>query len=174
MNEAEIVRRCQQCDMAAYKAIWDRYGQPLLRTARHMLGQREDAEDAVQATFLKLCRSIGNFRFDAQFGTYLMRILLNTCFDTLKKRKKMKPGNIEEAEPAVAPNPELKIFLEGAIKELPRRMRACFVLFAVEGYKHKEIAAILNLSIGGVKANIYQAKQRLRAALSGPHFEESP
>jgi RNA polymerase sigma-70 factor (ECF subfamily) len=180
MNEEKLVKRCQKNDMKAYKAIYQQYEQTLLRTALGILGHLQDAEDAVQITFLKLYRGIKNFRFDAKFSTYLFRILINACFDILKKEKRMNmvvldadtdiniEANIDKANPPYDYNPEpgVTFHLEKAIEALPPRMRTCFVLFAVEEFKQKEIAAILGLSIGAVKANIFQAKARLRARLA--------
>jgi RNA polymerase sigma-70 factor (ECF subfamily) len=70
-------------------------------------------------------------------------------------------------------SPDMKIYLEDAILKLPKRMRACFVLFAVEGVPQNEIANILNLTVGGVKSNVYHAKTRLRSLLSDPAAEVS-
>ena len=88
MNSAfdqDIIRRCQQGDIHAYKMVYDHFEQPLLRLGIKMLGQQEDAEDAVQTTFLRLYRSIGQFNFDSKFGTYLYRIMVNVCLDMKKK-----------------------------------------------------------------------------------------
>ena len=62
----------------------------------------------------------------------------------------------------------MKIYLEEAILKLPERMRACFVLHAVEGVPQNEIAEVLKISVGGVKSNIHHAKARLRVLLSDP------
>lgn len=165
MDEKRIIRRCQKHDVNAFKMLYDRYGQPLLSTALRMLGQQQDAEDAVQTAFLKLYRSIHNFRHDSRFSTYLFRILINVCFDLIEKRDRMRAQTLNVENPALKPHPELQLCLEEAIQSLPDRMRACFVLYAVEGIKQDEIARILNITIGGVKSNIFQAKSRLRAFL---------
>jgi RNA polymerase sigma-70 factor (ECF subfamily) len=166
MNEDEIIKRCQRSDMSAYKMIYERYKQPLLHTSQQMLGQLEDAEDAVQLTFIKLHRGIKNFRFESKFSSYLFRILINVCFDMLKKRKRMKLQTIEEFEPAYISKSEEMVGINEAIAKLPKQMRACFVLFIIEEFKQSEIAAILNLSEGGVKSNIFRAKVQLRKMLS--------
>lgn len=90
MNENKIIRKCQKHDLRAYKMIYDRYNQPLLHTAMRMLGHKQDAEDAVQMTFLRLYRGIQRFRYDSKFSTYLFRILMNVCFDFLEKRDRIK------------------------------------------------------------------------------------
>ena len=132
MNEAEIVQKCQESDLSAFKMIYDRYKQPLLHTAFRMLGQQQDAEDAVQTAFLKLYRGIQKFRYDSKFSSYLFRILLNVCFDMLEKRKNKSVQLNEKMELSERPKNDLKMRLEDAIGRLPERMRACFVLFAIE------------------------------------------
>lgn len=172
MNEKKIIKKCQKYDLSAYKMIYDRYEQPLLHTALRMLGQQQDAEDAVQMTFLNLYRGIKNYRYGAKFSTYLFRILINVCFDLLRKRTRMKTQTLEAANLSHTPKHEVKLYLKEAIQVLPERMRACFVLFAIEELKQREIANILNISINGVKSNIYQAKIKLRAMLYDSKIKE--
>ena len=167
-NERDIIRRCQAGDISAYKTLYACFEQPLLRLGLRMLGQQEDAEDAVQITFLRLYRSIRNFQSRSRLSTYLFRIMTNVCFDTLEKRKQDTARKREATEPVYVSHDALRFKLETHIATLPDRMRACFVLFAVEGFRQAEIADILNLSIGAVKAHIYQAKARLRKQLSDP------
>jgi len=162
----EIIKRCQSGDVSAFKEIYKKYEQPLLRIALRMLGQIQDAEDAVQTTFIKLYHGIKNYKFSAKFSSYLYRILINVCYDLLGKRKKMNLQDLDNVEPSYSVDDELKIQLEAAILTLPEKMRACFVLFAVEEFKQTEIAEILKLSVGGVKSNIFHAKSKLREMLS--------
>ena len=173
VQEDQIIKDCQNKNIGAYKMIYDRYEQPLLHTALRITGQYQDAEDAVQMTFIKLYKSIGNYHFGAKFSTYLFKILINTCFDLLKKKGRIKTSDIDLNKISASPYNSLdeKIYLEDAILKLPDRMRACFVLFAVEGVPQNEIANILNISVGGVKSNVFHAKSRLRAFLSNPDVE---
>ncbi len=138
-NERHLVERCQQGDLSVYEDIYRHFSQPLLRVALHMLGRREDAEDAVQTTFIKLYRGIGNFRFDARFSTYLIRIAINVCHDALDKRKRQKMQVPYIPETTQRPQSDLRLQLEEAIRALPERMRECFVLFAIEEYKQAEM-----------------------------------
>ena len=166
VQEDQIIKDCQNKNIGAYKMIYNRYEQPLLHTALRIMGQQQDAEDAVQMTFIKLYKSIRNYHFGAKFSTYLFKILINTCFDLLKKRGRLKTADIDLDKISTYSPPDMKIYLEDAILKLPERMRACFVLFAVEGVPQNEIANILNLTVGGVKSNVYHAKIRLRLLLS--------
>ncbi len=78
----------------------------------------------------------------------------------------MQTAELQEVEQSYAPGVDLRLQLEDAIERLPERMKACFVLFAVQGLKQTEVAAILDLNLGTVKAHIFQAKAQLRTILS--------
>ncbi|MGH7455977.1 MAG: RNA polymerase sigma factor [bacterium] len=173
-NEHEIIRRCQQGDLRAYETIYRHFEPPLLNLGLRMLGRQEDAEDAVQTAFLKLYRGITQFQFGAKFSTYLFRIMMNVCFDMIQKRQSDRRRTPEEPAAHFSPSIELRLQLEEAIAALPERMRACFVLFAVEELKQEEIAEILSLNIGTVKSQIFNAKTRLRALLSDIRTEVMP
>lgn len=171
MTERQLLRLCQKQDLSAFKMIYEKYEYPLLHTAFRMLGQQQDAEDAVQTTFIKLHRSIHNFKFRSKFSTYLYRILMNVCFDMLR-HKNVKTESLSDFEAGFEPEFERRFQLEDAIATLPQQMRACFFLYAVNQFKQREIAEIMNLSEGGVRANIYQAKMKLRALLE-PESQEN-
>ena len=164
--EQKIIQQCQHGDIKAFKVIYNQFQQPLLGTAKRMLGHQQDAEDAVQVTFIKLFHGVKKFRFEAQFSTYLFRILVNVCFDMLKKQKKMKLLDMQKRNHTYDPTDELRLELEQAILSLPERMRVCFILFAIEDLKQSQIAEILNLNVGTVKANIFHAKMKLRKIIA--------
>ncbi len=169
--ERETIAACRRGDLDAYERLFRDHWRRLLGVAVRMLGDQADAEDAVQTAFIRLHRGIGRFRGEAGIGTWLMRILINACHDTLRARKRrfeLQPA----AEPAPGPGPDLRLQLEEAILTLPERMRACFVLYAVEGFPQKEIAEMLRIREGTVKAQIFQARERLRAILTDE--EDSP
>jgi RNA polymerase sigma-70 factor (ECF subfamily) len=171
MDEESIIRRCQEGDLMAYRAIYERYEQPLLRTALRVLSQKQDAEDAVQEAFLKLHRSINNYKKGSKFSTYLFRILLNSCFDILRKRNRAGFNTREIEDLPYYPSHESYFNIERAIEALPQQMRICFILFAVEEFGQEEIAQILNKSLGTVKATVHRAKARLRSLLSDSGME---
>lgn len=174
MQETEIVKKCQKNNLKAYRWIFNKYSGPMLHIAKRLLHSQEDAEDAVQETFIKLFRGIKNFRFQSKFSTYLFTILTRVCFDTINKRKKLHVMDIRDEHHSYHADPDLRIRLEQAIADLPLRMQTCFILYAVEGFKQQEIAGILDISIGGVKSNIYQAKVKLQSFLGEQQNEESP
>jgi RNA polymerase sigma-70 factor (ECF subfamily) len=174
VDEENIVERCRRGDLAAYRALYDRFEQPFLRTALRMLGRPQDAEDAVQEAFLKLHRGIHLYREGSRFSTYFFRILMNTCADILRKRRREPAGTVDPGEAGGADGAELRHSIEQAIDRLPGKMRACFVLFAVEEIGQEDIARILDISLGAVKANVHHARAKLRKALDASRREAKP
>lgn len=169
MEEKVIIERCKAGEIASYKIIYNRYNRPLFHTAYRMLGNREDAEDAVQTAFIKMYKSIKRFKYKSKFSTYLFRILINTCIDMNKRKYKLKLRSRETIEDTVSFNNldyEIKLEIDKAVRKLPPKQQECFLLFTVGDRKQKEIAEILNISIGGVKSNIFQAKSKLRSYLN--------
>jgi RNA polymerase sigma-70 factor (ECF subfamily) len=164
-NEQEIINRCQSGDLRSFKIIYQAYWDGLYRVAYRMLGSREDCEDALQLTFIKLYKAIKKFRGESKLSTYTYRILLNVCHDLNRKRNIEKKS--EHEEPIFKPQNELQIQLDEAIQSLPIKMRECFILFAVEGFKQDEIAEMLKVTVGTVKAHIFQAKVKLKESLKG-------
>ena len=161
-EEPEAIARCVRGELSGYRWLYDRYGQPLLRSAFRILGSREEAEDAVQETFLKLYRHIGNFKTGSTFSTYLFRILINSCTDILRKRRAGRPASTTDIDGPVHSGHETRHALEAAVAALPERMRACFVLCAVEEFTYVETARMLGLHIGTVKVSVHRARRKLR------------
>jgi len=162
MEEDEMIEACRQGDLTAYRRVYERYERPLLRTACRMLRLQEDAEDAVQETFLKLQRGINGFRRGARFSTYLFRILINTCYDVLRRRNR---SGFEAADPELLPvlsSNEAELSIRQAVEALPPQMKASFILFAVEEFTQEEVARILDISVGSVKVNVHRARRKLR------------
>lgn len=173
VEEELTIERCRHGDVEAYRLIYERYEQPLLRTAVRMLGRQQDAEDAVQDTFLKLYRGIDSYRSGSVFSTYLFRILLNSCYDILRKRKKAVFADADIDKLPFCSSHEVRHGLAEAVGMLPRQMKACFTLFAVEQFTQDEVGQILGISPGSVKAHVHRAKQKLRAwLLASPQEEE--
>lgn len=165
-NEKALIKQCQNGDIKAFEDIYHHFKRPLFSYALRILGNTENARDAVQITFVKLYQKPGYFAFKSKFSSYLFRILINTCYDLTKTRKMEAWDTLEPLSSAQNSNQDLKMQLEEAIQFLPLRMRECFVLFAVEGFKQDEIAEMLSISIGAVKAHIFKAKQKLKILLA--------
>jgi RNA polymerase sigma-70 factor (ECF subfamily) len=140
--------------------------------ALNLLGNFSDAEDAVQEAFIKIYRGVASFRNESSFSTWIYRVLVNVCYD-LRRRRVRRPeatgldaGNAEAdfAAPATPDHP-LRLTLEKSLARLKERNRTVFLLFEVEGFKHREIAEILNIPEGTSKNLLFEAKRELQKLL---------
>lgn len=148
--------------------------------ARNLLGTESDAEAAVQETFLKIQRSISGFRGQSSFVTWAFRILVNTCYDMRRsklRRKEHVPGDADENMPreprAPGAHPSLRMALERALGTLTEHQRNVFLLYEVEGFRHAEIATMLEISETASKNALFQAKRNLRSMLEPPRSAEA-
>lgn len=178
-EDAQLAARCQAGDLRAYERLYSLYGLRMRSVARNLLGSAADADDALQDTFLKVQRGIASFRGQSSFATWTFRILINTCYD--QRRSRVRRGAEQSlAEPAhedapaapepraAAAHPALRVALERALAQLTRHQREVFVLYEVEGFRHAEIAAMLNTSEAASKNTLFQAKKNLRQMLEPP------
>jgi len=184
-DEAELILRCQQGDQDALKAIFDRYQTKVYRIAYGVVRQREDALDIVQEVFIKLFRSIRNFKGRSNFYTYLYRMALNTAIDHTRRRVKMQPVSLDEEgafEPAediekgadkILLQKELEEKLKGAMKRLPADQRTAILLREVEGLSYQEMAEVMGCSIGTVMSRLHYARKKLQESLR-VYMKEGP
>jgi len=163
-TDAELLAACRRREMGAFEQLYRAHAARLKSIAYHTAGNRQDAEDAVQETFLKVYRGIHGFHGQSSIGTWLCRICINVCYDLLRKRQ----IEAERAEPAPLPRNQLalRVQLEDALRRIHPRHRMVFLLFSVEGMRHAEIAAILEIPEGTSKAWLFEAKRELQRLLT--------
>ena len=179
-EDSALAASCQAGDLAAYERLYALQGAKMKNLARNLLGNPVDAEDAVQETFLKVQRSISSFRGQSSFVTWTYRILVNTCYDARRSRlrKKEVTGDNTEESPRPEPrapgaHPSLRLALERALATLTRHQRDIFLLYEVEGFRHAEIAAMLEISETASKNTLFQAKKNLRQLLEAPRSSDA-
>ena len=156
-------------DLAAFEALFASHGPRMKSVALNMLGNRSDAEDAVQEAFLRAYRSRASFRQDASLWTWVYRILLNTCRDIGRRRVSHAEAPLDDDpaldRPARAVDHPLRLALKRALGDLSPIYREVFVLCEVEGHTHREVAAILDIPEGTSKGRLFEARQQLKARL---------
>lgn len=164
-SEADLLTACRNGEIRAFEQLYRAHASRLKSIAYHLVGNRDDAEDAVQETFLKAYRSIRGFSGHSALGTWLCRIVINSCYDLLRKRK--AEAEIPPGQPAPRSEAPLKMALEQALNRINPRHRLVFTLFEVEGLRHSEIASILEVPEGTCRAYLFEAKQELKRILTG-------
>jgi RNA polymerase sigma-70 factor, ECF subfamily len=185
LSDTELCARIAQGDMRALEHLMRLHNRTMYRTARAILRDDAEAEDAVQDAYLQIYRSIGAFRGDAKLSTWLVRIVVN---EALARRRKdarrasivpIRRGGVEEHEfeaeaevregngpESQAQRSELRRLLEQKIDELPEAFRAVFMLRALEELPVDETAAVLGVPEATVRTRFFRARSLLRESLS--------
>jgi len=186
LTDLELAQRIASGDKGAFELLMRRHNQILYRTARSILKDDAEAEDAVQEAWLLAYRAIGNFRGDAKLSTWLVRIAVNEAISRGRKRSRgaeviQLSGETQEDGGAVEENvnrtlpeqPEhaarraqTRKLLEAKIDELPDAFRTVFVLRALEELSVEESAVALGIPDATVRSRFFRARGLLREALS--------
>jgi RNA polymerase sigma-70 factor (ECF subfamily) len=170
-DDVSLAEACREGSLSAFESLYLRHGAKMKSIAYNLLGNANDAEDAVQEAFLKIHRSMASFQGSSAFSTWAFRILINTCYDELRKRKRtpqaVETPDTQDDEPKPEPaapqqDHPLRLVLESSVKRLKPQYRAIFLLFEVEGFRHSEIAQMLQITVASSKNTLFQAKQELR------------
>jgi len=176
-KEGKLISRCQQGDQDALREIFDLYHKKVYRIAYGVVRQREDALDIVQEVFIKLFRSIRNFKGESRLYTYLYRMAMNTAIDFARKTKKVPTSGIDEEggfhpidDPEKRPDrvavyKELEERVRWALEQLPQDQRATILFREVEGLSYQEIAEVMGCSIGTIMSRLHYARKRVQQLL---------
>jgi RNA polymerase sigma-70 factor (ECF subfamily) len=174
-READIIESCRQGDRAAFHALYETYKDRVYSIALHYGNDEAMARDVSQQVFLKLFTSINQFRRDAEFTTWLYRIVANACVDEQRKRRRFVPFSpeIEARHMTVKGSQEDRYHrkqmadsVHSAIAELSPKLRMPILLKYVEGLSYEEIAEALGCSIGTVSSRLNRGHRALANKLS--------
>ncbi len=165
-RESALIQAVQQGDKQAFQALYELYIGQVYGLCLRLTGERGLAEDAAQEVFIQLWRKIGNFQGQSKFSTWLHTVTSNITISYLRKQRSWvkRMFNIEDSEAAHFASEE-SMDLQGLdqhIVRLPERARIVFVLHAIEGYRHEEIADMMGMAVGSSKAQFHRAKGLLK------------
>jgi RNA polymerase sigma-70 factor (ECF subfamily) len=176
--ERSLVQRAQRGDEQAFATLFQLHKKRVYAVCLMMTKDVAEAEDLTQEAFLQVFRSVGSFRCESAFSTWLHRIAVNTVLMKLRRRKS-PPVSLDE--PVSPDSPPLRrdigkrdlrlsgaidrIALHRAMQELPEGCRKIFALHEVQGYQHHEIAEMLDCSVGNSKSQLHKAKMKMRDLL---------
>jgi len=170
-SDEQLIQRCLDGDNSAYKILYEQHKVSLFNVAMRIVHNAQDAEDALQETFVKIFKALPNFKGECKFSTWIYRILLNTCFTSLKQKKSIteKFDNLPIDQlknfSGQDQNPVANVILEQELGALPVGYRTVFILHEVEGFSHEEIAEMLEIRIGTSKSQLSKARKVLKKRL---------
>ncbi len=184
-GDSALVVRLKAGENSAYEDVIRELGGRMLATATRMLGNEDDAREAVQDAFLSAFRSIATFDEKSKFGTWLHRILINACLMKLRTRRRkpsvsldevaerMSDGNRSEVpiaswreRSAEDLDEETRARVRDEIEELPDEYRTVIMLRDIEDLNTEETAAVLEISVSAVKTRLHRARLALRERLT--------
>lgn len=184
-DEAALVVRAQDGDLTAFSALVEIYQERAVRIAYALVGNFEDARDMAQEAFVKAFDKLPSFQAESRFYTWFYRILTNHCKDFLRKKKlrsalffwqdrrageeendpiRKKPAPGKDARGSLL-DKELGAEIYRALESLPPRQKSAFTLRYLEGLSLEAVADGMGLSVGAVKAHLWQAGQKMKASL---------
>src|SRR4051812_43888325 len=187
VDDTNLIREAQKGNHRAFEELIRQYDSAVLRLALHLTGSPDDAQDIYQEAFLKAYKSVGNFRFECSFYTWLYRIVTNLCLDHLRKRQVRKEDSatvvdsdgetfdvldqVADARPGANPERdlmrrELGERISRALEKLTPRERMVFELKHYQGLKLRTIGEMLNTTEETAKNTLFRATQKLRGSLS--------
>jgi RNA polymerase sigma-70 factor (ECF subfamily) len=177
LTDAAIVRRVLTGDTEAFGGLVERHYDRCVRLALHIVGNREDAEDAVQDTFLRAYRYLSGYQERERFAAWLYRILVNQCRSALARRRRVEaplpdweraPVDVDAEQPVE--REAMREELARALALLPPEQREAVVLKFGEDLTYDEMAAITGTGISALKMRVKRACERLRSLLlEGTH-----
>lgn len=172
----ELVRRYLAGDAGAFTTLMQRHQQRVYSVCLRVLGNRDDAADAVQDAFLSALRKLGQFRGDSLFTTWLYRVAVNACYDILRKRRRQPmlhlaedpDGPAREEGPAALDHADEVVGTADAAAALalvPEEFRVTLVLADVHDMAYEEISRVLDVPIGTVKSRVHRGRLALARAM---------
>lgn len=163
--ERDVITSAQQGCKHSYRKLYDAHVGRVYALCLRLTGEKTMAEDATQEVFIQLWRKLENFNGQSKFSTWLHSVTSNITISYIRKQKGwwQRTFNIEStpAMESLAEESADVVALDDYILRLPERARHVFVLHAIEGYRHEEIADMLDMAIGSSKAQFHRAKQLL-------------
>ena len=165
-DELQLIDIVKAGDKQAFHSLYQQYLGQVYALCYRLTGDKGMAEDATQEVFIQLWRKLANYKGQSKFSTWLHSVTANITVSYIRKQKGwlQRMFNIEDSAAVneVAEVSSDSIDLDAYIQKLPERARIVFVLHAVEGYRHEDIAKMTDMAVGSSKAQFHRAKQLLK------------
>jgi len=192
-DDRPLIHRAKEGDFAAFESLVASYEQRIYGLALRIVRQRQDAEEVVQQTFLSVIEHLKDFREEARFSTWLMRIATNHALALLRKRSRRRTVSLAEEHPGdtgdrlprpeyiarwretpeqIASRRETRQLLDEALDQLDDKYRLVFLLRDVQGLSTNEAAETLGISVSNTKVRLLRARLMLREKLTRQFGDE--
>lgn len=169
MTEKELIQACRKNDRFAQKELYDRYAPLMFGVLRRYLKTKEDAEDVLLEAFFKVFTNLDRFREEGSFEGWIRRIVINEALMFLRRKHNFNlTVELTDFDQPVRMNVVDELAAQDILdlmEQLPTGYRTVFNLYVVEGYKHREIAELLGVSINTSKSQLILAKKKMKALI---------
>lgn len=171
MTEQELIQGCRKGEHQAQKLLYERYAPVLFGLARRYVKGTEDAEDVFVEGMFKILTKIDSYRDEGSFEGWMKRVIVNEALMFLRKNKNLHmTRDLDDVAFAIGEEPSIEatIYANEILEltdQLPDGYRTVFNLYVIEGYKHREIADMLGISINTSKSQLILARKRMRSLL---------
>ena len=175
MDETELISKFKKGDKSAFRQLVEKYQDPVINASYRFLRNKEEAEEISQEVFLKVYLSASSYQPKTKFSTWLFKIVVNSCLNKLRDKKKFPTLPLEEDSPAPIENQpdktlerqELLRLVKEAIDSLPENQKTVIILKQYEEFSYQDIAKILDCSVSAVESRLFRAKESLKKKLAG-------
>ena len=170
VETSHLIQGCLKGERRSQRLLYEKYAPLMLGICRRYLTNFQEAEDAMMRGFFKMFTKLSTLEDHARFDFWFKRIIVNECLMCLRKLKQMKITDIEEynwpsAEPRIFGELGEAMILE-LLDDLPSGYRTVFNMYVIEGFKHKEIADMLGISVNTSKSQLIMARKRLQEKIN--------
>lgn len=175
MTENELIQNCKNQHAGSQKLLYNAYAGKMLSVCMRYISDKSEAEDVLQEGFIKIFSNIIHFRGEGSFEGWMRRIFVNTALSVLRAKQLKFVDNIDNhlnyssVEPSVFDKIGSQEIFE-LVRSLPNGYRVVFNLFAIEGYSHKEIAEMLNITESTSRTQFLKARNVLKEKLLKKHL----
>ena len=167
-NEKLLIKRASKQNREAQRQLYEEHSGKMLSLCRQYIKDIQQAEEVMLSGFLKVFLNLKSFRNEGSFEGWIRKIMVRECISFLRSNKKLEFLEDEYAQPEIPETVSSELSAEeiqGLIDELPEGYRMVFVMYAIEGYKHAEIAELLNITEGTSKSQLFKARKILQEKL---------
>lgn len=173
-DEQQLILHAKAGDRSAFRVLVERYMKHAYNVAYNFVNDHDDAEDVAQEAFVRVYQSLHSFRGEAEFGTWLYRIVANLSFNRLRQRKSVQKREVAlndqtlhqfATEAVDCPPHDVHAYIERVLHELPTLQRAVVILRHLNGMSTRQVSEILQCTEGTVKTHLHRGLRKMRSKM---------